>query len=305
MKPSEILAALPEWSSATPAQLLSNPAWALPCRLGDTPAMLRFDAIRPADTLNIAVKLEDEEHAIGISDSAIFPELHKIWPSRKDVPEPILLALVEKECGKLLQLLENAFRRQLAITGMAREGAGKDSLAGRVVSAGNDLVAFTVSNSPSLTDTLGQLRYIDIASQTVRSRVLPAEVEIASFALSPGDVPMTGDMLLLPEVDPSAPVHAKLAVDGRFNVDEGTGVTELKDAGLWRVVLSSRIEVPFGALSDLAAGAAAWSDIPDFARLGEVPPETALSLVRAGKTIATGRLARLGAQTAFAIDATA
>ena len=49
MKPLEILSALPDWSKATPDQLLASPAWTLPCRLGDTPCGLRLDAPRPAD----------------------------------------------------------------------------------------------------------------------------------------------------------------------------------------------------------------------------------------------------------------
>ncbi len=303
MKPAELLAALPDWSEASPDQLIAAPAWTLPCRFGETPGVMKLDAIRPTDTINLAVKLEDEEHVLGLSDSPLFRELHAVWPSRADIPEPIILALVEKECGPLLQLLENAVRRQLSIVGLAQAQA-PDSLAFRIVSSGNDLVTFTLSTSTMLVKALGELRFIDIAHPSIRARELSTEVELAAFALSPGDVPETGDALVLPELDPlSDSAAVRLIADGRFAISAETGVATWSDDGLWRVLSRDSRQVSFGAVADLASGKASWADIPELAALGGITSEMPLKLVRNGTTTASGRLIRIGASLAFAIDA--
>ncbi len=304
MKPTEILSALPDWAEASSDQLLAAPAWTLPCRLGDAPGALRLDAIRPTDTLDLLVKFEDEEHVLGLADGPLFKELYAVWAARADIPEPILLALVEKECGPLLQLLENAIRRQLSIVGLAPAPAASDALCARVVSSGNDLATFVLSRSRTLVDTLGELRFIDIVHPSVRERAMSAEVEFASFALSTGDQPETGDALLLPEIDAaSGKAPVRLVVDGRFAVSADTGVTMWSDDGRYRVVRTDRATIPFGALADLAAEKASWADIPVLAGLGAIAPETPLQLVLHGSVVASGRLVRLGESTAFALDA--
>ena len=120
MKPIDILSSLPSWSKASHEDILSSPAWAMPCRLGDTPCTMRQAKTRPAEVLPLAVRFEDEELILGLADTPAFPELHAVWDSRADVPDAILLALVEKDCGAFLQLLENAVRRQLKIVGLAQ-----------------------------------------------------------------------------------------------------------------------------------------------------------------------------------------
>ena len=108
MKPHEILSMLPQWADAAPEALLDSPAWAMPCRLGEDSTVLRTADVRPGDTLNLAVLLDGERHVLSIADSPRFADIHALWPSRADVPEPILLALVEKECGPLLQLVDSS-----------------------------------------------------------------------------------------------------------------------------------------------------------------------------------------------------
>ena len=110
MKPLEILSELPQWAKATANNLLASPAWAMPCRLGEQNCTMRLDALRPSETLDLLVRLGAEEHVLGLCDSENLGELHAVWPTRAEVPEPVLLALVEKECGMLLQLIENAVR---------------------------------------------------------------------------------------------------------------------------------------------------------------------------------------------------
>ena len=295
MKPLEILSSLPDWAKATPATILASPAWTLPCRLGDETCALRLDAPIPAETLDILVRLGDEEHVLGIVDSPRLPELHAVWGARADVPEPILLALVEKECGPLLQLLENAVRRQLQMVGLAPSRPEGQTVSARVSTAEDDLLAFTLTLSPALTETLGQLRFIDSAHPSVREGTLVAEVEVASFALGAAEIAglTPGDALLLPEVDT---LPQRLIVDGRFSVSGGD-VLAWRDEGLLRVVAGEPREITMGALIDAAAGNA------DALALAAPAENVPLRLVRTGTIVATGRLGAVGAQRAFVIDA--
>lgn len=294
MKPLEILSSLPNWSQATPGQLLASPAWTLPCRLGDTPCGLRLDAPRPAETLDIRIRLENEEHVLGLVDTPSLPELHAVWDTRAEIPEPILLALVEMDCGPLLQLIENASRRQLKVLGLATAPAESPTLCARVFSEAGDILSFTLTNSPGITETLGQLRFINTAHPDVRDRTLPAEVSYASFALSAAELAALapGDSLLLPEIGSLAP---RLIVDNRFLVSEGT-LSIWKNDGLLRVVAPETATATLGALFDAAENAESLAQPP--------PAENApLRLVGAdGASIATGRLGKVGVQPAFVVD---
>ncbi len=295
MKPLEILSSLPQWAKATPATILTSPAWTLPCRLGDESCALRLDAPVPAETLDILILLGDEEHVLGIVDTPALPELHAVWSARADVPQPILLALIEKECGPLLQLLENAARRQLKIMGFAQERPEAQMAYARVFSAAGDLVSFSITLSPALAETLGQLRFLDASHPSVREIVLNAEVEVASFALGTAEIAglAPGDALLLPEVDT---IPQRLIVDGRFAASGGD-VIAWRDEGLLRVLAGETREITLGALLDAAAGNAE-------ALLVAKPAENAsLRLTHTGAILATGRLGAVGSQRAFVVDA--
>ena len=295
MKPLEILSSLPQWAKATPATILASPAWTLPCRFGDESCAMRLDAPVPAETLDIQIRLGDEDHVLGVVDTPSLPNLHAVWAARAEVPAPILLALVEKECGPLLQLLENAARRQLQVVGLAQERPGGQTVCARVFSAAGDLVSFTLTLSPALAETLGQLRFIDASHPSVRESVLSAEVEIANFALGAAEIAglAPGDALLLPEVDT---IPQRLVVDGRFAASEGN-VVAWRDEGMLRVLAGETSEISLGALLDAAAGNA---DALAIAKPSENAP---LRLLRSGAIIATGRLGAVGAQRAFVIDA--
>ena len=295
MKPIEILLALPEWANATHKEILASPAWAMPCRLGDTQCTMRLDAVRPAETLNIRIRLENEEHVLGIANSPAFPELGAVWASRADVPEPILLALVEKDCGQLLQLIENAVHRQLQVVGLAGESTASDAqtLFAQVAAPGAPPIVFTLDLSDAISGALGLLRNIDLGHQSVREAKLPAEVEYATFALPAADLTSmkTGDALLLPEADTLAP---RLVVAGRFSLS-GDGVAEWKDDGMMRVCAAEATAVDLGTLFDsTSGGASATPPVP-----GENAP---LRLVRLGKTVATGRFGSLAGQRAMFLD---
>ena len=286
MKPHEILSMLPQWANAAPETLLDSPAWAMPCRLGEDSTALRTADVRPCDTLDFAVLLDGERHVLSIADSPSFTDIHALWPSRADVPEPILLALVEKECGPLLQLVENAVRRQLKIEGLA-SGCGPDA---RTVFAQVNDVVFGLTRSPAVETAFGQLRFIDCAHQAVRDTVLPCETEIAAFTLPAADLASldVGDALLLPEVGTVPP---RLVVDGRFVVDEN-GVLPFKDDGRLRVVGAEARTMSLGELFDRAQNPAAEKSA--------APAQ--LRLVASGRTAAQGRLEQLASHPAFIVE---
>ena len=290
MKPIEILSALPQWAKASPQNIFSSPAWAMPCRLGDNPCMLRHDETRPEDVLPLAVRFEDEDHTLGLTDSPAFPELHSVWNARADVPEQILLALVEKDCGAFLQLLENAARRQLKIVGIkdsSPEGCECLKL------DGDAPVSFTLDLSPMLVETFGQLRNIDTGHPSITDATIAAEVEYASFALSAAELSSLapGDALLLPEIGSLAP---HIVADGRFALSEN-GLSPWKDEGLLRVCAALPSGITLGTLFN------ATEDTPP--QMPQPPQENApLKLVRFGKTVAHGHLINLAGQPAFTPD---
>lgn len=291
MKPLEILSAMPNWGNATPDNILDSPAFAMPCRLGDEPALLRLGAVVGGDTLDLAILFGDEPHTLRLSNSPSFAELGRLWESRADVPEPILLALVEKECGQLLQLLENAVRRQLRLVGIADASVNPEA---PMLSAQVSDIAFSLTRSSMVAAALGNIRNIDLANPEIRAQALRAEMEYAAFVLPAADLTTlaVGDSLLLPEIGTVPP---RLIVDGRFAVD-GTGVSPFIDDGRCRVVAAEPQAMTLGELFDAADGN--QSEVESAG--GEAGLQ--LSLLKSGKLLASGRLDRLGEHPAFIVE---
>ncbi len=289
MKASEILGALPQWANATSEELAGSPAWTMPCRLGEMQCEMRLDALRPADTLDVAIKLEDEDYVLSLADTPRFEDLHRLWPSRAEVPEPILLALVEKECPELLQLIENVSRRQLKIVGLAGD-VPENRFCARLCAAGSDILSFAITSTPALVRTFGKMMFIDPSHPSVREVRLPVAVELAAFVLPAADRAAldVGDALLLPEVGTISP---RLIVDGRFIVDEN-GVSPYKDDGMLLVLDAEPRTITVGEVLDYAKAPSAPA----------TPPPHSLRLESAGQTIATGRLDRLADQNAFFVE---
>ncbi len=291
MKPLEILSSIPQWASAAPDAILASPAWAMQCRLGDTPCVMRLGATRPAEAISLDILLESETHVLSIADSPNFSELHTVWPSRADVPEPILLALVENECGPLLQLIENAVRLQLKIVGISKAPLSPDATCAQISSTeGKELAVFTLDASQKVVAALGQLRNIDLAHESVRDAMLPAETEYATFAIPSADLSSLaqGDALLVPEIDTLPP---RFIVDGRFSLSDN-GVAPWKDEGMLRICSAESTPTPVGALLD-AAGGSAPQNAPTL--LENAP----LKLMRMGKTLAIGHFSKIAGQSAF------
>jgi len=297
MKSLEILQTLPKWAKARPEQVLDSPAFAMPCRLGDASATLRREVFETTDTLDLAVLFGDEPHTLRLARASCFAELDKIWESRADVPEPILLALAEKDCGALFQLLENVVRRQFKIVSIAAAPTGGDE----APSCGFRIedIFFSLSRSDTVVAALGNLRHLDLSHPSLRAEKLLSETEYAAFVLSAADLASlaVGDALLLPEI---GSVPARLVVDGHFVVD-GNGVSPFMADGRCRVVAAEPQTVTLGELFDVAEGPATEGKSIE---VGAPPMQTPLRLVLSDKEIARGRLDRLGDQPAFFVEST-
>jgi len=298
MKSLEILSALPKWAHAGHSQIVDSPAFSMPCRLGEETVHLRTGAVESADTIDLSILFGDELHALKLARSPRFAELGKIWDARADVPEPILLALVERDCGPFFQLLENAVRRQLKVAALASPSSdGVEP--GPVMSFQVADISFSLTCSAVVTDAFGSLRHLDLTHPSLRAETLAAEVEYAAFMLSATDlaVMFAGDALLLPEVGTVPP---RLVADGRFVLD-ANGVAPFAEDGRCRVVSADPRSITLGELFDAAEDAS--SSTPGEADYSQACGHLQqLRLVHNGATIASGRLDRLGDQPAFIVE---
>ena len=115
----ELLKKWPTWEKANAATVLASPAWRMPVKFDGRDASLRLvDAPAERDAISLAVKFDGEEHILGIFDTSRFSDLHLLWQKRDGLPGEIVLALVEKECGVLLQFLEDTVRKELSVEGL-------------------------------------------------------------------------------------------------------------------------------------------------------------------------------------------
>ena len=291
MRPLEILSSIPKWKNATSAQIVESPAFAVVCRIGEETATLRLGAVEGGDTLDLSVLFGDIPHVLRISRSPRFQELDKVWDSRADVPEQILLALAEKDCGALFQMLENVVRRQMRLVGLAGESASDE----RMLFAQVSDISFALTRSDAVLTAFGILRNLDVSNEDLRGEAFSAEEEYAAFALSAADMASlaVGDALLLPEVGSAS---SRLVVDGRFVVGE-TGVSLFSDDGRCRVVSAEPRTVTLGELFDSADDGSGLVAKPGGAAPGQ------LRLVQNGKTVACGRFGSVGEQPALIIEA--
>ena len=334
MNTLDLLSSLPPFRGWSPAEVLASPAWAMPCRLGSEEGRLVSDgALLPADPLRLAVRFADDPATLALADSPLFPELHALWSSRSEVPAPILLALVEKECGPLLQLLENAAGRQLAIDGLQvpkfegsqvpssepsnlrtfepSNGSSKEHPFRLLRSSGEELCSFALTLPPAVLESFGALRNLDAAHPSVREQEYSAQIQLAEPVLSSDDLASLapGDHLLLPEVKPApaespdgqAPScpEASLIVSGLLAAAP-SGLASWTDPGTLRVVLSDPATLPLGDLLDLASGDLDHASL--VTRHSSLREGAALALLRGPATLAAGRLSAVAGQFSFAVE---
>ena len=279
MNAIELIEKWPGWTEATPTEIFGSEAWAMPVSYRGSEAVLVKDAVRERDVIGLDIRLDDEQHFLALAVSDDYPELSKVWEAKAKLPDEILLALVEKECGALFQTLENAVRRQLSVKGLADREQAKALNAKAQAFAirdgdGTTVCDFSLSMSEPVVATFGRLSNLDFGHSAIRGLTRPARAKYAEFFLDEADVAglAPGDRLLLPEIETKP---------AQWMFDDP------KD-NLLHVLGAGETEIAFGALAD---------DCPP-----ELPPATELELRFRGRTVAVGRLARLGEQPAFEIE---
>lgn len=279
MNGNELIAKWPGIAGADAAAVFGMAAWALPVGYDGKDVKLVKDRTHERDVIGLAIRFEHDEHFLAIALSDVYPELSKVWELKSKLPDEILLALIEKECGALLQTLENAARRQLSVVGlMPREDVGVKNAAAQAFAIigedGEPICDFALSMSPTLLKEFGRLDNLDANHESIRALTRPGRAEYAAFTLTEDELAglASGDYLLLPEI--------------------GSGTAE------WTVEPphDDRVHVLSAETDDLSFG-----DFADDA-LPEPPLPTMLVLVYRGRMIAEGRLAKLGTADAFAVE---
>ena len=343
MNSLDLLSLLAPFRDWTPAEILASPAWALTCHLGsDEGRIVSEGALRPVDPLRLAVRFADEPATLELADSPLFPELHALWPSRADVPDPVLLALVEKECGPLLQLIENAAGRQLAIDGLADvaspAGEGDQGSSPKVAdpglrpatcdvrpfslrrASGEELCSFALTLSPALVEAFGALRSVNPAHDSIRQVEYSAKVQLAAPILSSEDLASLapGDHILLPEVKAPAAGQAgsesEPSSEGLLTCPEAVVIVEGRlaasaSSGLapWSDPGTLRVVLrdPVSAtFGDLSdlAAGEAGDNSAFIARNSTLKAGAALALLRGPAILATGSLGFVAGQPSFEIE---
>lgn len=275
MNTFDLLAKWPGWEKASAENYFDSPAWAMPVRWGDTPCLLRRAQFKERDVIGIGLRFDDDENFLGIGNRAAFPDLNQLWDVKQTLPDALKLALVEKECGRLLQIIENGVRRQVSLTGIV-SAENRDGCTGFEIidENGKIIVSFVMKITPDIIRAFGQLKYIDVKHPSIRAMTRTAYACYASFMMTPEELSSlaVGDFILLPETKSVAPywIH-------ECPMNEKAYLLAMDESTL-----------SFAQYADEA--------------LPEIPAPTALRLVCNGRTIACGRMTSLKATPAFAVE---
>ena len=268
----ELLRNWPTWKRAGAGKILASPAWRLDVMLGDRRGVLRIVPSEEAEFLWLEVDFEGERHWLGLPDQPAFDELHRVWSLRDRLPAEVRLALVEKDCGPLLQMLEDVMRRQLSIVGFA-EGeppAGVRAFEVSLADDGGAALRFALNLSPSMEIDLGRMENLDLSHESIRSLSRDVEAEYAAFDLAEEAVAAlgAGDLLLRPP-DAEPQWLLDVPVDGRVHV-----------------FAEKPLPLTFGQL--------VGGDVP-------VPAANSFRIVRDGGLVAKAKLSKVGSHPAFRI----
>lgn len=278
MKSFELIESLATFRQMTPAEILAHPAWRLPLTWKESESFLRGDAVAPAEAIWLNVRFEREECVLGLVPSPEFPDLSALFPVRDQVPQAIILAVIEKEVGPLFQVLENTMRREFAVVGLREEGAPSKSTAFRVTGGdGEERTSFALSLTSALVADLGRLDFLDAGHDSIAAMRVKGEMVFAEFDLTDAEIAAlkVGDHLLLPELAERMP--------GTFSPDDQLCGNRV------RVTASKPMELAF---ADIVAGAEGVCSAP----------VDDLTLALGVRRIASGRRVTLGEQPALAIE---
>jgi len=271
MDARDLLAGWPSLAKADARDLFASPAWRMAVDFNGGEGTLI--CAEPSESeLRLDVALDDEPRVLGLSDSEAYPDLHRLWPRLAELPKVVVIALVEKEVGPLLQTIENQFRKELRIVGVsafAQSGA-EDGRTSFRLEAGGASFGFSLPLKPDTVRLFGTLDNVDPAHDFIRSltrtaRALYATVGVAdeeAAALAPGD------FLLADVASPS-------------------WIVELPEGGDLCVCSADEQTFSFAQFADDS--------------LPAVPPPAAMTVFRRGRAIATAETSSVGDAQALKI----
>jgi len=228
MDARELLISWPGLDQLDAMAVLSHPAWRMPVGYEDDDMSLVMDAVvspRP-DELLLAITLDDAANVLGISDSPSYPDLHLLWQRRAELPEALVIALVEKEVGTVLQTVERFTRKELRLVGLAKPedvGAAASRRSFRIVTPDGSS-GFSLRVPADVVKAIGVLDNLDPSHASISSLTRPAYAEYAVIDADP-DVVSTlksGDFLL-PEQEAGATWQTDLPDDSLLRLRDEAG----------------------------------------------------------------------------------
>ena len=267
-----LLKSWPGWSRAGAETVLASPAWRLAVRVGGESGVMRFGTGPLADTIDLDVVLDGEARVLSLADSPRYPDLHLLWGVRGGLPPEVVLALLEKECGDVFSMLEDATRGLLEVKGLA--AAPSDAARVLEVEAPGGSFACAIDLPPAARAAFGRLENLDTSHPSIRGLTRPARVAYCALDL-PEEACRSlsaGDHLLVPE---------SFAATQRWTVDA-------PEDGAVHVCSPETAEIAFGAFADDA--------------LPAIPKPSALVLVQGERTLGSCAPARLGLARTVRLD---
>lgn len=261
MDARELLQNWPVWSKANAETILSSPAWRLPVKFGDGERMLTAaPEAEDGGEILLDVAFDDERYQLGLSDAEVYGDLHLLWARRAELDPSVLLAVIEKDCGSLFQLLEDAVGREFSVLGLA---SGPKAGIPRRRFAIPEL-AFSIDLTPLVKVTFGRLECLDVTHESIRSLTRPARYRYASVPLDDAAVAglAEGDAVVL------------------SGFDSNRWLTELPDDADAHFCAPEETEISFGEFADEALPKPAEDD--------------RLVMIRGGRIVAEGEFSRIG-----------
>ena len=272
---NEMLLSWPELAKLTADEICAHPAWRIVCEWHDEPCVMRRAAMKPRDIAALALRLGGKNCFFGLSNKEAFPDLHELWDVKRNLPDNLLLALVEKECGELFQILENAAKAEVELVSLDSPGKRIECEAFEVVARDGSVCArFVLEMAPDVLMEFGRLRHLDPDHASIRSLEKPMQAMYAEFCLPEEDAAeiAAGDYILLPELD----------------VSKGVWIDRIEDDKFVRIVAPKAFAIKF---SELADGA-----------MPEVPSSSSVEMMVGAKVFARGRMDVLGIVPAFVVE---
>jgi len=245
---------------------LAHPAWQMSVLFGPRRARLVASslAMTADDPVALAITLDDEPHVLRIAPSPLFPDLDLLWPKRGALPSELLMALVERECGELLQLVEKTLRRQLGVKGFA-DGALAPTHGFRLETDGGAL-EFALDLTPEMLPVLGQVDCLDPTHGSVRALTRPAFAAYSPVLLTNEECArLSPGCCIVPPGD--------LMSTARW-------IVTLPSDEVVNVLSARPTEIPFAAFADEA--------------MPEIRPPESVALCRHGRIFAEAQVGRLG-----------